>query len=84
MPSDEELWAVAEASGLNSVKMEFAPNELVGMDVLSWDFSSTDLYGANRVAVIGLHGNEVPEPSAWILLALGCGLLGWTRNRKKA
>ncbi|MBP3692923.1 MAG: PEP-CTERM sorting domain-containing protein, partial [Thermoguttaceae bacterium] len=60
------------------------PNELVGMDVLSWDFSSTDLYGANGVAVIGLHGNEVPEPSAWILLALGCGLLGWTRNRKKA
>ncbi|MBP3693932.1 MAG: PEP-CTERM sorting domain-containing protein [Thermoguttaceae bacterium] len=54
------------------------------MDVLSWDFSSTDLYGANGVAVIGLHGNEVPEPSAWILLALGCGLLGWTRNRKKA
>jgi len=83
-PSEEELWVVAEASGLNSVKMEFAPNELVGMDVLSWDFSSTDLYGANGVAVIGLDGNEVPEPSAWILLALGCGLLAWTRNRKKA
>ena len=83
-PSEEELWVVAEASGLNSVKMEFAPNELVGMDVLSWDFSSTDLYGANGVAVIGLDGNEVPEPTTWVLLALGCGLLAWTRNRKKA
>ena len=83
-PSEEELWVTASASGDSAVEMTFMPLELVGMDVLSWDFSSTDLYGANGVAVIGLDGNEVPEPTTWILLALGCGLLAWTRNRKKA
>ncbi len=83
-PSEEELWVTASASGDSAVEMTFMPLELVGMDILSWDFSNTALYGANGVAVIGLGGSEVPEPSAWVLLALGCGLLGWTRNRKKA
>jgi len=83
-PSDEELWAVAEVTENDSVSMTFMPNTLTEMDVLSWDFSNSVLYGLQGVAVVGINGNEVPEPSAWVLLVLGCGILGWMRNRKKA
>ena len=58
---------------------------LLGDDgILAFDFSgySSDVL-LNSALIVGSAGSNVPEPSAWVLLALGCGLFGWMRNRKK-
>lgn len=81
--SPEDDWLTVEATSDNSVVMTFLPDVLDGMDILSWNFSDSALYGLNGVAVTGLSGNEVPEPSTIALLVLGCGLLSWSLNRKK-
>lgn len=57
------------------VSLNFA--ELGDLDRFTWNFTTAEFNGA---AVTGISSNYVPEPSTWLLLILGLGMIA--RRRK--
>ncbi|TWU50776.1 PEP-CTERM motif protein [Rubripirellula tenax] len=61
---------------------------LGGATRIGIDFTSTDegAFGLNTpayVAVDNILVVSVPEPSTWLMLAMGCGMLGWRIKRRQ-
>ena len=60
------------------ISLNFA--ELGDLDRFTWNFTGAEFNGA---AVTGLSSNYIPEPSTWLLLVLGLGMIARRRNGRR-
>ncbi len=60
------------------ITLNFA--ELSDVDRFTWNFTAAEFNGA---AVMGIESNYVPEPSTWLLLLLGLGMIARRKNGRR-
>lgn len=60
------------------ISLNFA--ELGDLDRFTWNFTAAEFNGA---AVTGISSNYVPEPSTWLLLVLGLGMIARRKNGRR-
>lgn len=84
LPTENDLFYLVSGTedtfkSLNLGLLDLNFGDLAGFD--NWELSVTTL--GTGFALTASANTNLPEPSAWVLLILGCSLAGWVRKQKK-